>query len=330
MRKYTALWLGGGVILLLFALIFSVSYTTLKPAAAVYISPSDIFLLFFKLIKDIPLNVTDKIALLRMQRVLAAAISGVLLAVGGNLYQTILNNPLVDPYILGVSAGASLGAVIAYRFNLPGPVWIYAFSLSLISFFISYLIGKGNKLKIVLSGVVMSSLISAGITLVLIMWRDSLHNILAWLMGSFALADGYKITLQFGVMVIVVVIVLLTIKVLDIMMLGDEIAHSVGINITFYKVLYLTVASLAASFVASFYGIVSFVGLMSPHIARIIVGDKHLAKVLLSMEVGAIILVVGDFLSRGVLYPTEIPIGVFTSVLGGLFFLYLVVRGDWQ
>ncbi len=330
MRKYTALWLGGGVILLLFALFFSVSYTTLKPADAVYISPSHIFLLFFKLIKDIPLDVTDKIALFRMQRVLAAAISGVLLAVGGNLYQTILNNPLVDPYILGVSAGASLGAVIAYRFNLPGPVWIYAFSLSLISFFISYLIGKGNKLKIVLSGVVMSSLISAGITLVLIMWRDSLHNILAWLMGSFALADGYKITLQFGVMVIVVVIVLLTIKVLDIMMLGDEIAYSVGINTNFYKVLYLTVASLAASFVASFYGIVSFVGLMSPHIARIIVGDKHLAKVLLSMEVGAIILVVGDFLSRGVLYPTEIPIGVFTSVLGGLFFLYLVVRGDWQ
>jgi iron complex transport system permease protein len=114
------------------------------------------------------------------------------------------------------------------------------------------------------------------------------------------------------------------------MLMGDEIAHGVGVNVSYFRLVYLILASLAAAFVAAFYGIVSFVGLMAPHIARLIVGDKHIYKLLLSVEIGAILLVAGDFFSRGLLYPMEIPIGVFTSVIGGLFFLYLVVRGEWM
>jgi iron complex transport system permease protein len=330
MKNYRQIALiGGGFVLLLFTMLLAVSYSSIKPGQAIYISPYAAIDVFIKWLSGASFNITDKIAIFRLQRVFAAAISGMLLAIGGTLYQTTLMNPLVDPYLLGVSAGASLGAVIAYRFHLSGPVWLYAFVFAILSFAFSYVLGGGNRLKIVLSGVVISSLVSAGITLVLIMWNDSLHNILAWLMGSFAMADGKKVLLQSIVLIFVFIVIVSTHRVLDIMLIGDEVAHGVGVNVFVYRLIYLVLASLAAAFVAAFYGIVSFVGLMAPHLARLMVGDKHLSKLLLSMEIGAILLVVGDFLSRGVMYPMEIPIGVFTSVVGGVFFLYLVVRGEW-
>ncbi len=323
------IFLGGGIVLLLFTMLLAVSFSAFSPDA-IFISPVQSWAAFTHLITGIsPTSVPEKIAIFRIQRVLAAALAGGLLAIGGVLYQTNLMNPLVDPYLLGVSAGASLGAVIAYRFHLPGPTWIYAFLFSLIAFAFSYMLGGGNRLKIVLAGVVISSLVSAAITLVLIMWNDSLHNILAWLMGSFAMADGNKVFLEFVVFSILFIFVLITYRVLDIMLLGDEVAHSVGIDIHIYRTVFLVIASLAAAIVAAFYGIVSFVGLMAPHMARILMGDKHLIKVPLSVLLGALLLVIGDFFSRAVLYPMEIPIGVFTSALGGVFFLYLVVRGDW-
>ena len=323
------IFIGGGIVLLLFIMLLAVSFSAFS-RDAIFISPTQSWMAFVHIITGVsPTSVSEKIAVFRIQRVLAATLAGGLLAMGGVLYQTNLMNPLVDPYLLGVSAGASLGAVIAYRFHLPGPTWIYAFIFSLVAFAFSYTLGKGNRLKIVLAGVVISSLVSAAITLVLIMWNDSLHNILAWLMGSFAMADGNKVFLQFVVFEFVFIFLLITHRVLDIMLLGDEVAHSVGIDIHIYRTVFLIIASLAAAIVAAFYGIVSFVGLMAPHMARILVGDKHLIKVPLSVLLGAILLVIGDFFSRAALYPMEIPIGVFTSVVGGIFFLYLVVRGDW-
>ncbi len=323
------IFIGGGIVLLLFTMLFAVSFSAFSHDA-VFISPPESWAAFVHLITGIPpTSVSEKIAIFRIQRVLAATLAGGLLAIGGVLYQTNLMNPLVDPYLLGVSAGASLGAVIAYRFHLSGPTWIYAFIFSLVAFSFSYVLGKGNRLKIVLAGVVISSLVSAAITLVLIMWNDSLHNILAWLMGSFAMADGRKVLLEFVVFSLLFIFVLINYRVLDIMLLGDEVAHSVGIDIYVYRTIFLVMASLAAAVVAAFFGIVSFVGLMAPHMARILIGDKHFMKVPLSVLLGAILLVIGDFFSRAALYPMEIPIGVFTSVVGGIFFLYLVVRGDW-
>jgi len=328
-RKKEWLLIGGGFILLLFTIIVGVMFGSWKSTAP-YFSISDIVGATEHWLRGVNYSTRDKIVIFRFQRVLAATFSGGLLAIGGLLYQTNLMNPLVDPYLLGVSAGASLGAVIAYRFHLPGPVWIYAFLFSLLSFFFSYYLGRGYRLKIVLSGVVISSLISAAITLVLIMWNDSLHNILAWLMGSFSMADSGKVLIQLVILIVVLTFVLITHGTLDVMLIGDEVAHSVGINTVVYRLVYLVLASLAASFVASFYGIVSFVGLMAPHMARILIGDKHLYKALLAVVIGANLLVIGDFFSRAILYPMEVPIGVFTSVIGGIFFLYLVVRGEWM
>jgi len=321
--------IGGGLFLLLFIITVSVSISSFPIEDALIVKPIDVWVSLFKFFSNNSLNTVDKIALFRFQRVLAALLSGILLAVGGTFYQTILMNPLVDPYLLGVSAGASLGAVIAYRFSLPGPVWLYSFPFAILAFAVSYLLGRGNKLRIVLSGVVVSALLSSIITLILIMWNNSLHNVMAWLMGSFSMADWEKIVIQFIVVVFVGMFSIVNLRILDIILIGDEVAHSVGVDIYKSKLMFLIVASLSATFVASFFGIISFIGLMAPHIARLLVGDSHFYKLIVASQIGAILLILGDFLSRSILYPMEVPIGVFTSFVGAMFFLYLVFRGEW-
>ena len=321
--------IGGGLFLLLFIITVSVSISSFPIEDALIVKPIDVWVSLFKFFSNNSLNTVDKIALFRFQRVLAALLSGILLAVGGTFYQTILMNPLVDPYLLGVSAGASLGAVIAYRFSLPGPVWLYSFPFAILAFAVSYLLGRGNKLRIVLSGVVVSALLSSIITLILIMWNNSLHNVMAWLMGSFSMADWEKIVIQFIVVVFVGMFSIVNLRILDIILIGDEVAHSVGVDIYKSKLMFLIVASLSATFVASFFGIISFIGLMAPHIARLLVGDSHFYKLIMASQIGAILLILGDFLSRSILYPMEVPIGVFTSFVGAMFFLYLVFCGEW-
>ena len=171
-----------------------------------------------------------------------------------------------------------------------------------------------------------SSVISSVVTMVMLMWNESLHNILAKLMGSFAFASFESLWWMAGMALMVGLFVMLFSRSLDILLLGDAHAHSVGVS-PWVRRGALIIASVAAAVVAGFFGIISFVGLMGPHLARRFVGSSHVPLFWISILLGANIMMLADLLARGLVYPMEIPVGVFTSVAGGVFFLYLIFRG---
>ncbi|CCQ97813.1 Uncharacterized ABC transporter permease protein YvrB [[Clostridium] ultunense Esp] len=268
---------------------------------------------------------------LRLPRVIGAAVVGMGLSVVGAFFQGLLRNPMADPYVLGISSGAALGATIAIILGLG------LFSLSFLAFISSlavvvfvYAISKiGSKVSMttmLLAGIAISAFISAIISLLMLLNHDEFTRIVFWTMGGFSLTNWNSIAFSAPIIIIGSFVMYVFSRDLNAILTGEEVAEHLGVNTEFIKKIILVLGSLVTATAVSVGGIIGFVGLIVPHVSRLIVGPDNRILVPFSALSGAIFLTLADTLARVILRPTEVPIGIITATFGGPFFLYLLIK----
>ncbi|WP_372518934.1 FecCD family ABC transporter permease [Candidatus Ruminimicrobiellum ovillum] len=271
---------------------------------------------------------------IRLPRVIIAIVAGAGLACSGCVFQGVLRNPLADPFTLGISGGAAFGASIGFAFGITKLSWIFlpllGFLGALLSVGLVYILNMKKEFDsntMILSGVVASYIFSSAVMLVFsISSSDQLYSAFMWLMGNLAFFDERILPMVIILVMAGVVILCCLGNVINIISLGNEKSNSLGIN-TARTVKYIfLLSSLITACIVSCCGVIGFVGLMIPHITRKFVGNNNKVLMPFSAVVGAIFLLICDTVSRTVIAPVEIPIGVITSIIGGLFFVFLLLR----
>lgn len=274
----------------------------------------------------------------RLPRVLMGAAVGAGLAVCGMALQAMVRNLLADPYLLGINSGASSGAAATILFGLgtglgqhalAGSAFIGALAASLLVFVVARSAGRITSVRLLLAGVAAGYALSA-LTSFLIFSSGSAEgarSVMFWLLGSLALAQWGTPLAALGLVVVVTVIVLtLWARRLDALAIGDETALALGVRPTRFRTQLLVLVSLCIGFIVAASGSIGFVGLVIPHLARRLVGAAHAWSVPAAALLGAVFLLGADLLSRMLLQPRELPIGIVTAMLGAPFLLYLVRR----
>ncbi len=267
--------------------------------------------------------------LIRLPRIIAVLLVGGGLAVSGVALQGLFKNPLVSPYVLGVSSGSGFGAALAILLSLsPIMVQTFAFTFGLLAVFLAILIGSRNEtssLSLVLSGIIVGALFSALISLVKYVADpfDKLPAIVFWLMGSFSSVSYREILISLPFILTGIVTLTLIRWRINILAMGEEESVSLGENPKILKSLIIISTSLITAASVSISGIIGWVGLVIPHIVRILVGPNNRYTIPLSIVVGGGYLLVIDDISRA-LFPIEIPIGILTAIVGAPVFAYLL------
>ena len=281
--------------------------------------------------------VHDIIWLLRLPRLVLAALVGMGLSVCGVIMQAVVKNPLADPYILGISSGASLGATaaillgigVALGENFVGiAAFIGAFAMSLGVLFISNLGGRSNSIKLLLGGMALSAVCGAFSSFIVYFAnnKEGMQSIAYWMMGSFAGAKWENLMIIAPIVILAVLFLWTQSRMLNLMLLGDESALTLGTDLHIYRQIYLLVSSLIVGFVVYSAGMIGFVGLVVPHVIRMLVGTDHKKLIPVAALTGAIFLVVADGLCRIIIPRTELPIGILISVIGAPCFVYLMIK----
>lgn len=273
---------------------------------------------------------------LRVPRVLLGMGVGAGLGVAGGAFQGLFRNPMADPYVIGVSSGAALGAALAITFHPPvgvlglGSVPLAAFVGALATAFVVYSLARvgrdvpvGNLL---LSGVAVGSFLSAVVSLVLILSRKNLDQVVYWLMGSLSGRGWTYLGAAVPYLVAGTATLLLLARDLNALLLGDEEAAHLGVPVEHTKRVILVASSLLTAACVAACGIIGFVGLVVPHMVRLVVGPDHRVLLPVSALAGSLLLVLADLVARTALRPAELPVGVVTALIGGPFFLYLLRR----
>lgn len=269
---------------------------------------------------------------LRMPRILAAAAVGAGLALCGAIMQAVLRNPLADPYLLGLSSGASFGAVTVIVLGLAVALPLAAFTGSVIALLATlFLAGTASALstsRTILAGIAVSAVLGA-LTSLVIFWSatgDSYREILGWLLGSLAGITWAGTLLALGALMLIGVPLLLSAGTLDGFAFGDRAAASLGIAVTRTRWLLLAATALLTGCLVAVSGSIGFVGLVIPHAVRLLVGTGHRALLPLSLLAGAIFLVWADTIARVAFEPRELPVGIVTALVGGPLFAILLWR----
>ena len=278
---------------------------------------------------------------IRFPRVLLGAICGAGLALCGVLMQCVTKNPIAEPYILGISSGASCGAVGVIVLGGISAIGINSISLgafigSIVSGVLVFAIGTQmgkttSTTRLVLTGMAISTIFSA-LTNLLIYSADNSNqakNALFWTIGSLGGAKWDVLLFPFITLVVVIIIAFIMSKSLDILLLGDDSAIILGINVKMVKSIILILATLLTSSLVAITGAIGFIGLVVPHISRTVAGSDHKKLIVLSSLIGPIFLILSDVIARGLFPPIEIPIGIITSLVGGPFFLYLISKKNY-
>ena len=281
--------------------------------------------------------VHDIIWLLRLPRLVLAALVGMGLSVCGVIMQAVVKNPLADPYILGISSGASLGATaaillgigVALGENFVGiAAFIGAFAMSLGVLFISNLGGRSNSIKLLLGGMALSAVCGAFSSFIVYFAnnKEGMQSIAYWMMGSFAGAKWENLMIIAPIVILAVLFLWTQSRMLNLMLLGDESALTLGTDLHIYRQIYLLVSSLIVGFVVYSAGMIGFVGLVVPHVIRMLVGTDHKKLIPVSALTGAVFLVIADGLCRVIIPRTELPIGILISLIGAPCFVYLMIK----
>lgn len=279
-----------------------------------------------------PVELTKNIFLLRAMRALTGIIAGAGLASCGAAFQAILRNPLAEPYILGVSSGSGLGAVLAALFFgagvfLPFPAFLGAAATIFLVYSLSRTAGKISVHGLLLSGVMINIMFSSFILFLISTARTPiLHDSMWWLLGNLQLFDRNLLIIASITTLCGIAVFLAYSKELDAISLGEEEAIHLGIDTEKIKRLIFISASLMTAGLVSACGLIGFVGLIVPHMARTIVGPNHKRLIPASAILGASLLVLSDTIAKIIMQPVEIPVGVVTALLGGPFFLFLLKR----
>jgi len=273
---------------------------------------------------------------LRAPRIVMSILTGMALSTVGGAFQGILRNPLADPYILGVSAGAALGACIGIAlqystgYYLASYLPVFAFFGAMFSLYLVYrssqITYSVNSAGLLLAGVAITFLFSALITVLLALSKRELHSMIFWLMGDLSTANWNKISIIILPVIIGCLLLFFSSLDLNALSLGEEEALHLGINTGKLRIRIFLIGSIIIASVVSFTGIIGFVGLVIPHIARLLVGPDHRIMLPASAFLGGIFLILCDVLARTVIAPTEIPIGAITALVGAPLFIYLLRR----
>ncbi len=301
---------------------------------SVYIPLKDVF----RALIGLPTSSTQNIIILqlRLPRVLLGLGVGAALSSTGNAFQAMMKNPLADPYILGVSSGAAFGAILAnvlsqlYDPNLIFYIWIFAFIFGILAALITYLVARRQKrlpvTELILSGVIVNLMFSAGVTFLIVYgWRD-VQLTAFWLLGSLA-SSGWNSVIFVGITAIATTTFFTVIgKYLNAMTAGEEEAMHVGVHVEALKIVIFVVGTFATAISVSAAGIIGFVGLIMPHIARRLFGADHRISMPASAILGGVFLVACDSVARSAFSPAEMPIGTITALIGAPIFIYILRR----
>lgn len=308
------------LVLLSFSLLFSIS------VGAVYIPFKNIIQILLGQGQD-----TEKTILLylRIPRVIEAFFVGSGLSVVGAFFQGLFRNPMAGPFVLGVSSGAAFGATLAIILGLG--FWGLSFSAFLFALFTIYIVyllaRQGSNISMatmLLSGITISTFLHSCISLFMLFNHEELSTIVYWTMGSFSTVSWEKVAFSAPLITTGIVFMYFFSRELNAIMLGEETAMHLGVNTEKVKKIVLTTGTLISAIAVSITGIIGFIGLIVPHITRLLVGPDMRKLVPLSALIGGILLIITDTLSRTLLSPIEIPPGIITAIFGGPFFLYLL------
>ncbi len=271
---------------------------------------------------------------IRLPRIILTVIAGMGLGVSGAVFQGIFRNPMANPYILGISSGAAFGVTLGMTMGLQitflgiGAIPISAFIGAISASVIVYLISGGGRdiLPLLLSGIAMGFLLSALMSLLMYFNRAQLENIVYWTMGSFNAANWQKAVITAPVILPGSLFIIIFARDLNLMILGEDSANSMGISVKKSRLVFLLISTIITASAVAVSGVIGFVGLIVPHAMRIITGPDHRTLIPYSMLGGAILLLISDTIARTIIAPTEIPVGIVTSLLGAPFFLFLLNR----
>jgi iron complex transport system permease protein len=269
---------------------------------------------------------------LRLPRAILAGFVGAGLSVSGVTFQALLRNPLADPYILGVSSGAAVGAILAillglgtFSLGLPLASFLGAFLTILVVFYFGKQDGKIHPNTLLLAGVIIGSFLSALIMFFIsVSQKEELHTIIFWLMGDFSFSNARAILIIFPYILLGGLLLYLRSRHLNLILSGEESAIQLGVNVEKLKLVSYLSASLITAASVSVCGLIGFVGLIIPHSVRLIFGPDHRLLIPASALIGASFLIASDTFARTLLAPTELPVGVITAAFGGPFFIYLL------
>ncbi|WP_394141006.1 FecCD family ABC transporter permease [Cytobacillus oceanisediminis] len=274
---------------------------------------------------------------IRLPRVLLAGLVGASLAIAGAAFQGLLRNPLADPYTIGVSSGASLGAVLTLFLGLSIP-FAGMFTLPLFSILFSFLtifavllfarnIERSMKVEtIILTGIIFSSFLGALISLMIALTGEELRQIIGWLLGSVSMRGWAYINIILPFFVIGATLLLVNSKELNAMSFGEEKAHHIGVDVQKRKMMVLIAGSILTGAAVAVSGTIGFVGLVIPHLTRLLWGPDHKHLLPLSILMGAGFLIIADLVSRTIIAPTELPIGVITAIIGAPVFAIILIK----
>lgn len=280
------------------------------------------------------LSDTDQTILfsIRLPRIIFAGIVGGSLAAAGVVFQGLLRNPLADPYILGISGGAAVGALTALLLGiLPLGVSGSAFLGAIVTIFLVYGIAKTkselHSNTLLLAGVIVNAFFTAIIMFLISTTSDkNLHSAMFWMMGDLSLAEWREITLAGLFLLLGFMVIFTYARHLNLMAISEETAKQLGVNVEQTKIILLLSASMITGVAVSVSGIIGFVGLIVPHMMRILLGSDHRLLLPSSVLFGASFLIVADTFARNLIAPAELPVGVITALCGAPYFIYLLRR----
>lgn len=262
----------------------------------------------------------------RLPRLIASLGAGAALSTSGVVLQAMLHNPLAEPYTLGIAAGAALGAAIgifAGGIWVPAAAFLGAIVALGLAFALAWRSGGGSPLHMVLAGIVVSAILSAGVTLVKVLAEEKVSAIVIWLMGSFSGASMSGSLYVLAGAVAVFIPAWYWGNQLDAVSLGEGRATYLGVDEKRIRIVMLGLASLSTALVVASFGIIGFIGLVAPHLLRMLIGPSHRALLITSFFFGALLLAGADGLAREL---GEVPVGVVTSLLGGPVFCWILLR----
>ncbi|UCF73618.1 MAG: iron ABC transporter permease [Deltaproteobacteria bacterium] len=268
---------------------------------------------------------------IRLPRILLAGLVGFALSLGGVVFQALLRNPLAEPFILGVSSGAAVGAIIGIVFGLGFSLGVPLLSFMGALFTILLVMGIGSRYgglessALLLTGVIVNAFFTAVIMFFIATTSDSrLHSMLFWLYGDLSQSRYVQLSISLPLILLVSGIIYLFSRHLNLIVGGEDSALQMGVEVEFLKWISFLGISLMTGMVVSFSGIIGFVGLIVPHLMRMLLGPDHRLLIPASALGGAVFLIAADTVARTILSPSELPVGVITAFLGAPFFIYLL------
>ncbi|MCM3672645.1 iron ABC transporter permease [Peribacillus simplex] len=325
------------LLFLLFAMTIGISFGSVPVPIPVLIQIIGKEIFHLPIAVDPDVMLTNIVMNIRLPRVLLAGLVGASLAIAGAAFQGLLRNPLADPYTLGISSGASVGAVLTIFLNISLP-FIGLYTLPALSILCSVLtmlcvltfakkMDRSMKVEtIILTGIIISSFLSAFISLMIALTGDELRQIIGWLMGSVSMRGWNYIAIILPFFIIGSLILIMNTSELNAMTFGEDRAKHLGVNVKRRKMWILIAGSTLTGAAVAVSGTIGFVGLVIPHFVRKIWGPDHKHLLPLSLLVGSGFLILADFVARSIIAPSELPIGVITSLIGAPAFALILLK----